>query len=454
MRIIQDISKKVNRFYSCLKSVPGTYRPSIFNFIVHDNEAIIFNSMSRLIAVLSDQECAILEKESIIVEESDLQDGILYDLIEKRLLVSASENEADTYMNICDMVGMIENAKNSDDHITDYTILSTTACNARCFYCFEADFKPTAMSTQTAEDLVEYIIKNSDGKKMCLHWFGGEPLCNTRVMDLISERLIAEGYSIASSITTNGLLFDDENVKKAKELWHTNTIQITLDGLGEEHNRRKNYKGAVGDPFARTIENIHLLLKENITVSLRLNFDNENCENIYELIDFLKKEFEGEKYLVSYPAMLFENCAAWNPERLPEEQKELLQKLFKLRDAMEECGLYSPPTLSKALKLTRCGSNRRNHRTVNPDGRFSVCHNVSDGDTYGSIYEGISDKNEFEKWMCNSRLNEKCKNCCWLPECTAFDQCPIKRSTCIEETNDLVSRQLRKAYRKYMEANK
>lgn len=35
--------------------------------------------------------------------------------------------------------------------ITNYTILTTTGCNARCFYCYEKGTKPVTMTAETAD---------------------------------------------------------------------------------------------------------------------------------------------------------------------------------------------------------------------------------------------------------------------------------------------------------------
>lgn len=447
MRIIAEECKTIQVILGEQKILPGKYRPSMFNFILHDQEALLFNSFTRMLAILSAEECDILSKEEIEVLEDSALSAALRQLITKRLLVPTKIDEADSYMQLCDMLQLMQKPTN----ISDYTILTTTACNARCFYCFEADFKPTAMKNSTANDLADYIIAHSGMKKVGLHWFGGEPLCNTKAIDIICEKLRNANLPYSSTITSNGLLFNDELVQKAKEDWKVGMVQITLDGMDEEHNRRKNfYAGTVENPFRVIISNIHRLLKEKIYVSVRLNFDENNIEDTNALIDFLTNEFAGEKYFGAYPSMLFEDCGAWNPERLPEAQQLLVKQVSVYRDLMRERGLFTPPTPNKELKIERCGSNRKSHRTVNPDGSFSVCHNVSDCVTYGSIYEGISDEERFEKWMRNTRLTDRCRRCLWLPECTAFDQCPIRKSTCIEEQNDMIARQVRSSYEKFI----
>ena len=51
---------------------------------------------------------------------------------------------------------------NTKKDVTSFKILTTTDCNARCFYCYESGIKKHDMSLETADKVVEYIIKKSD----------------------------------------------------------------------------------------------------------------------------------------------------------------------------------------------------------------------------------------------------------------------------------------------------
>lgn len=49
---------------------------------------------------------------------------------------------------------------NDKTSITSYTILPTTLCNARCFYCYEKDMHLSTMTRETAEKTVDYIVRH------------------------------------------------------------------------------------------------------------------------------------------------------------------------------------------------------------------------------------------------------------------------------------------------------
>ena len=89
------------------------------------------------------------------------------------------------------------------------------------------------MSDRTAADAADYIARVSEGGKVTLSWFGGEPLMNTKAIDIITSELRARGVPFRSKIVSNGYLFDGELVRKAKDEWALEFAQITLDGTEE-----------------------------------------------------------------------------------------------------------------------------------------------------------------------------------------------------------------------------
>ena len=68
-------------------------------------------------------------------------------------------------------------------------------------------------------------------------------------------------------------------------------VQITLDGTEETYNKTKRfiYKDDPS-PFKTVIYNIHNLLFNNISVTIRLNVDNNNADDIEKLLYYLFRE--------------------------------------------------------------------------------------------------------------------------------------------------------------------
>lgn len=125
------------------------------------------------------------------------------------------------------------------NHPFGYTIITTTKCNARCFYCYENSFKNKHdMTEETALKVAKYILEATpQNQKAELTWFGGEPLYNAKVINIICDYLRDNGKDFTSTMSSNAYLFDERLVKKARNSWHLDFVQITIDGIEEEIGR-------------------------------------------------------------------------------------------------------------------------------------------------------------------------------------------------------------------------
>ena len=87
-------------------------------------------------------------------------------------LVDDSTNELALFASVA--------ARQRNDAPWIYRILTTTACNARCSYCYENGAVLSTMDPDTAEKTAELIIRNyqTQPTDIVLEWFGGEPLLN------------------------------------------------------------------------------------------------------------------------------------------------------------------------------------------------------------------------------------------------------------------------------------
>lgn len=153
------------------------------------------------------------------------------------------------------------------EHITSYTIFTTTDCNARCFYCYEMGRSRIPMSAETAHKAAAYIAAHCGGEKVHLHWFGGEPLFNKQVIDIICTDLAEKGIVYESMIISNGYLFDGATVEQAVSHWKLKSVQITLDGTEEIYNRSKAFIYKDGkSPYQVVLANIQRLLDAGVSV--------------------------------------------------------------------------------------------------------------------------------------------------------------------------------------------
>ena len=321
-------------------------------------------------------------------------------------------------------------------------IMTTTKCNARCYYCYEHVIKDKAdMSDETVERLLNYILIHRNDRPVQLKWFGGEPLCNIGVISKICDALNKRGIEYHSSMISNGLYVGTYIDKIVKD-WKFKKVQITVDGIGDAYNKIKNYKvWKSEDHFSILIKNIHLLLENKIRVSLRLNFDPVNTIECINLIDYLYTEFGNHKYLYVYCSHIFgENIPSPN-DLNPNPYLDIYQKLI-------ECGYVASLSDFRVIRATDyCGVYNKEFITVDPNGNLFKCeHEACHGKEYSfySIYDSEKNINHsnLNVWETRGYL-EKCINCKVYPICNggckyyelhgnSNEQCiPIKN--CIEE---------------------
>lgn len=378
---------------------------------------LLYNNFTKELLEISKKEREELSRNNITLDNPT--DFINY-LYQNWFLVPENNNDK----KLCDQlmaVFSIYNKSNNKMHL--YNILPTTDCNARCFYCFEHGIPRIMMSEQVAEDVAKYIIKTVSDEKITLRWFGGEPLYNIKAIDIIVDKMIENNIEFSSTMVSNGYLFDEETVKKAKNKWNLKAVQITIDGTEEIYNKTKAYiyKNS-GSPYKRVMNNIKLLLDEEIDVNIRLNLERFNEENLYRLVDELYDNFGSHKYLSVYVHLLIENCGAIGV-RSDVENEEMYQKLFKLEDFIKEKGFYDRLTISSKIKTSACMADDDGAVLIRPDGKLGKCDSSINDKLIGSIYDDKIDQDVVAYWKEKSEPVGLCNTCQYYPQCIRLKHC-------------------------------
>lgn len=306
--------------------------------------------------------------------------------------------------------------KPSEKYITDYTILTTTGCNARCFYCYEKGTKPITMTTETAHNVSRFIITHRDEKNVKISWFGGEPLVNIKVIDQICSELKEHDVPFKSSMISNGYLFDIDIVQRAKDLWQLQNVQITLDGREQTYNRVKRYIYEGVNAFERVLKNIGLLTAAGIRVQIRLNVDKYNMEEMLLLIPLLHEHFGENKRLSIYSHELF-------GERSPKENADLYEQRLQLEQLIAKCGYGHRRKLQKDIKLNCCMADNDQSVVVAPDGHLGKCEHYIDREFFGHIDSKEKDEAILCKFKERPAEIEGCATCPYYPQCFRLMMC-------------------------------
>ena len=316
---------------------------------------------------------------------------------------------------------------NRTEDIRAFTILPTTACNARCFYCYESDYPHLTMTEEVTEAVAGYICRNCGEKKARLHWFGGEPLVGQAQISRICERLREAGVEYSSHMTSNGYLFTPELVQRAAEDWKLKKIQITLDGTEEIYNRTKAYVNASGSPYQRVLDNIGLLLDANVFVSVRMNLDRHNAEDLLKLVDELAERFGGWSNLDCYAHELFEDDGFEPVRHSGDEWEEIARLQVVLEQHIAETTLCHAKRKTKlpSLRHNFCMADSPNSVTINPLGELGKCEHYAYGHKVGDVWKGVTEKEVWDGWL-QHRFEDDCATCALYPDCGRLMSCPTK----------------------------
>ncbi|HEY6234379.1 MAG TPA: radical SAM protein, partial [Candidatus Elarobacter sp.] len=326
------------------------------------------------------------------------------------------------------------------------TITTTIDCNLGCYYCYEQR-STEALAVHDVGAVVELARKQlAKGNKRALHvdWYGGEPLLNVEFMEAASYALQAmcasEGIRYVSSVISNGTVWPAD-VADFVARHRIRQVQITFDGLEENHNKRRRYRSKKDQveksSFMKSVELVDRLIA-CARVDLRYNVDPRNQDDFLPFIDFAVSRgwFKAPYEVVFQPARVSaysEKAAFLRPHELT------LAEFQALKDAA----------------IRRLGSNGRIEETAIPDGypypKTSVCAALAndsvvvgaEGKTYrcglqvsephravGTIHDDSTGPDAPWWEQFDPTTMPTCSRCSFLPVC--MSGCPKKHLECDE----------------------
>ena len=424
MQIIYDNAKPFDKLLKKQRIKDGEqYRPMYY--VVEqpvDEGLLLYHTMTKALVLLTPEEADIYKTNPAALPQ----------LIEQWFLVPSSHDDRLLSRQIRDVAKMLKKKTNA---ITSYTILTTTDCNARCFYCYEMGRPRVPMNKETALKTADYIINHCQGKKVSLHWFGGEPLYNKTVITLICKRLQEACIDYSSMMISNGYLLDDDIIREAKDLWLLNKVQITLDGTEKIYNRSKAYIYKGVNAYERVIGNIHRLQKVGIHVNIRLNIDMHNADNLIELVDELHKEFTDTKGISVYLHALFEEIKGSQALKNDVKRKYVFSKMNEIESQLKEFGLLKPHRLNRDIKINHCMADKDSSIVIVPNGHIGKCEHYSEDHFVGHIESDDWDRQMMESFRLTRKEISACSACFDYPNCIWLKLCE-DHPNCYQEERD------------------
>ena len=397
-----------------------------------DDGVLLYNTLTCSLVLLTPDEAADITAQQ--------------ELIGRWFLVPQEHDDQKLCRQVRQMAALLKPAANT---VSTYVILTTTGCNARCFYCYEKGTKPVTMTAETADKVVRYIVKHRADEKVQIRWFGGEPLVNARVIDQICTELCEQGLPFRSSMISNGYLFDADMVQRAKDLWQLQQVQITLDGTELTYNRVKDYVYRGVNAFERVLQNIGMLTAAGIHVSIRLNVDKHNIGEMAELVQLLHQRFGTNEHLSIYSHELF-------VERTPEDVAEIFAQQTQLAQQIAACGYKNHKRgLQKDINLNHCMADGDGSVVIAPDGHLGKCEHYIDSNFFGHIDSEERDEAILRKFKERRADIDACATCFCYPQCIRlvmcadeFDCTPGKQQYLLSEMKDTMKYEYERYLRK------
>ncbi|MBM7867815.1 thioether cross-link-forming SCIFF peptide maturase [Heliobacterium gestii] len=297
-------------------------------------------------------------------------------------------------------------------------------CNLRCGYCF-AGTGPfggdrSLMPVETGKQAIDFLLAHSQGRQHVeIDFFGGEPLLNFDVVkELVAyakARAAEEGKILKLTLTTNGLLLDEETGRYLND--EGLSVVLSLDGRREVHDRMRPYvdgSGSYDDVAANLLAFVQSRGGEDYYV--RGTFTGHNPDFAADALHIHDLGFRhiSVEPVVAAPDMDYA-LQAEHIERLDEQYRILSEEIVRRNQAGQpinffhfQLDLVHGPCLAK--RLSGCGAGFE-YMAVAPNGDLYPCHqfvgrdnyrlgNVATGMTGQAIAQSFADAHVYHKESC------------------------------------------------------
>jgi heme d1 biosynthesis radical SAM protein NirJ len=162
-------------------------------------------------------------------------------------------------------------------------------CNLACLHCYTNSTDRDYSGELNTQEVFSVMDDLKFFRVPVLILSGGEPLLRPDIYD-ISARAKKMGFYVG--LSTNGTFIDSSNIDKIAAL-NFNYVGISLDGIGETHDRFRRKDGA----FQAALEGIRLCKSKNLKVGIRFTLTQENAQDLPALLEFQKAEHIDKFYL-------------------------------------------------------------------------------------------------------------------------------------------------------------
>ena len=207
---------------------------------------------------------------------------------------------------------------------------STRRCNLHCLHCYTESKDqqyPNELSNQEARELIDQL---ADFGVPVLLLSGGEPLYRPDVLELAAY---AAGKGLRAVLSTNGSRISREVAGEIKEAG-VSYVGISLDGVGEVHDRFRGMKGT----FEKSLKAIEHCREAGVKVGLRFTLTRYNQHQVGEIFQLVEER--GINRVCFYHLVYAGRGRHRDRVALgPEETRPLIDLIFQRTRELRQKGL-------------------------------------------------------------------------------------------------------------------
>ena len=299
-------------------------------------------------------------------------------------------------------------------------------CQLRCKYCFAStgDFGKgrKLMSLETGKHAIDFLLENSGNRpNLELDFFGGEPLMNFNVVKQIVEYARSRekefNKKFRFTITTNGLLLDDEKIDFINK--EMSNVVLSIDGRKEVNDYFRVLPNGQGcydmiiPKYKKLVEG-----RGDKEYYVRGTFTNRNKDFSNDVFALYEAGFDQ---ISVEPVVGDSDEYALVMDDLPEifdEYERLADRIIENEKNGKKFNFFhfmidldQGPCAIKRLRGCGCGND---YVAITPDGDIFPCHQFVGIDEYkmGNIDEGTFDQ-EMKADFAQAHVYSKpeCREC-------------------------------------------
>ncbi len=251
----------------------------------------------------------------------------------------------------------------------------TNQCNLRCAYCY-VNKNAASMSQEIGEQAIRRVMESAvehNFVALKLKYAGGEPTLNFPLVRhlAIQAQHWAEVYHLRLEqvVLSNGTHLSPEDAKWLRD--HGIRLMISLDGIGEMHDRLRPYLGGRGsfDTVSNTIEKI--LIPSGLIPTISITVTRYNASAIANTVRWALER--------DLPVSLnFYRQPLGAPEDLAAEEEEIIQGMLAAYRVFEDF-LPTYPFLSGLLDRAQATEHQHpcaaglSYLVITHEGKLAQC---------------------------------------------------------------------------------